>query len=123
MKNLIALCCMISLAFCFIIVAQPQENTDTSGGNGMGNMRMNKDGAGCGMMMQMMSGPRAAFATEDGGIIIVTGNKIQKYDKDLKLKKEVEIKADSAAMKKMMQQCPRMKGQGSTGSDTAGAGK
>ena len=42
-------------------------------------------------------------ATGDGGIIVLTGNKLLKYDKDLNLIKEVEIKMDM----KMMRKCWR----------------
>lgn len=69
---------------------------------GMGNM--------CGMMMNSMMMSKSLVATSDGGVIVIAGNKLQKYDKDLNLKKEVEIKMDMEAMQKMMMQmmekCP-----------------
>ena len=53
-------------------------------------------------------------ATSDGGVIVLTGNKLTKYDKDLNVVKEVEIKMDLESMHKqmmdMMQNCPMMKG-------------
>jgi hypothetical protein len=67
----------------------------------------------CGMMMKKM------IATSDGGVIVMAGKKLIKYDKDLNLVKEVEIKMD---MEKMMKDCPmcqemmehhnKMKGKG-----------
>lgn len=48
-------------------------------------------------------------ATSDGGVIVLAGNKLQKFDKDLMLQKEVEIKMDMESMKKMMMgMCPMM---------------
>jgi hypothetical protein len=47
------------------------------------------------------------------------GNKIMKYDKDLKLTKKAEIPIDSTAMKQMMQNCPARRGQ-SNKADTTG---
>jgi len=49
-------------------------------------------------------------STEDGGVIVLVGNKLQKYDKDLSLKKEVEIKIDMEAMRKMTEGCPMTSG-------------
>jgi hypothetical protein len=64
----------------------------------------------CGEMMEkgkmmgmspMMMG-KSLVSTSDGGVVVLMGNKLQKYDKDLTLVKEVEIKMDMEAMKKMM---------------------
>jgi len=52
------------------------------------------------MMKSMME--KSVVATEDGGVIVLIGNKLLKYDKDLNLQKEVEIKIDMAAMKEKM---------------------
>jgi len=71
----------------------------------------------CPMMQSMMQ--KQVVATSDGGIIVVGGNKITKYDKDLNVVKEVEQKMDMEGMKKMMKDCPMMgKGMmGNTGDD------
>jgi len=79
-----------------------------------------------GMMMGSMMAKSVA-ATGDGGIVVMAGNKLIKYDKDLNLVKEVEVKMDMEGMQKkmsqMMEQCPMCKsmmqggsmmGQGST---------
>ena len=81
------------------------------GGRGMmGMMGM------CPMMKSMME--RTVVATGDGGIIVVTGNKLTKYDKDLNVVKEIELKMDMEGMQKMMDNmksmCPFM-GKGMMG--------
>jgi hypothetical protein len=100
--------------------AQRSQNGDTTMQNGG-----NDSSANCGMMMMHFMKPGAAFPTQDGGFIIIMGNKIMKYDKDLNLKKETEMKMDTTAMRKAMQQmrqCPMMKGQPNMGNDTTGHG-
>ena len=57
-----------------------------------------------GMMMGMM--PRQMVASNDGGVIVLAGNKLYKYDKNLTLVKEAEIKVD---MEDMKGNCPMMK--------------
>lgn len=75
------------------------------GGKMTGMMEMNH------MMMQSMM-QKQVVATEDGGIIVVAGNKLTKYDKDLNVVKEVELKMDMEGMQKMMEHmkgmCPMM---------------
>jgi hypothetical protein len=62
-----------------------------------------------GMMAGLMGG--TLVATTDGGVVLFAGQKLMKFDKDLKLVKEVEVKIDTAAMQKMMQEmyqnCPQ----------------
>jgi hypothetical protein len=68
-----------------------------------------------GMMMKGMM-EKSIIATADGGIIVLAGNKLIKYDKDLNLLKEAETKIDMEAMQKMMMQmmekCPVMQQEG-----------
>ena len=78
---------------------------------------MKKGMMGKGMMMPMMMEKmmgKSMVATSDGGVVVLAGNKITKYDKDLNVVKEAEIKVDMDAMKKemigMMKMCPMMKG-------------
>jgi hypothetical protein len=54
-------------------------------------------------MSGMMCGS-SLVATEDGNVIVLMGNKLLKYDKDLNLVKEVEIKIDWENWKKTMKQ-------------------
>lgn len=51
-----------------------------------------------GMHKMMMS--KSMVATPDGGVIVMVGHKLQKYDKDLVLQKEVDLKMDKEEMKK-----------------------
>ncbi|MFH1045557.1 MAG: hypothetical protein V1727_01155 [Candidatus Omnitrophota bacterium] len=45
-----------------------------------------------GMMERMQ--PKSMVATGDGGIVVLSGNSLLKYDQDLNLIKEVKIKSD-----------------------------
>jgi len=40
----------------------------------------------------MMGLPKTVVATSDGGIVIVQGNRITKFDKDLEITKSIELK-------------------------------
>ena len=108
------------------------KGMEMMGEKGMGMMRgnmMDKDGMMGGKMMGMMGMmhsmmQKQVVATSDGGIIVATGNKITKYDKDLNVVKEVELKMDMEGMQKMMENmknmCPMM-GKGMMGGgDAAG---
>jgi hypothetical protein len=115
------------IAVCFIIaISFAQQGNDTNDGMGQNGMRqggMMDSTAMCGMMMMHFMKPSTAFGTQDGGFVVIMGNKIMKYDKNVELKKEVEMKVDTTAMRKMMQQmqqCP-MKKPGTPG-DTTGQG-
>lgn len=57
----------------------------------------------CMMMKKMMS--KKMVASGDGGVIVLVGNKLLKYDKDLNLVKEAEIKIDMEAYKAKMKEC------------------
>ncbi|MBL7188991.1 MAG: hypothetical protein ISS70_21905 [Phycisphaerae bacterium] len=65
-----------------------------------------------GMMMGSMM-TKSIAATGDGGVVVMAGNKLIKYDKDLNLVKESEVKMDMEGMQKqmsqMMEQCPMCK--------------
>ncbi len=84
-------------------------DTGMMGKGMMGSKMMGMMGM-CPMMQSMMQ--RQVVATSDGGIIVVSGNKLTKYDKDLNVVKEVEQKMDMEAMQKMMENmksmCPMM---------------
>jgi len=70
-----------------------------------------------GMIKAMME--RSLVATTDGGVVLLHGKTLVKYDKDLNMQKEVEIKCDPAAMKKAMEEmrasCPMCKKMGEKG--------
>jgi hypothetical protein len=54
-------------------------------------------------MNKMMMGEKKLVATQDGGAVLMMGNKLIKYDAQLNIIKEVEIKIDMEEMKK---NCP-----------------
>ena len=53
--------------------------------------------------MNKMMGAREMIATQDGGLVLMMGNKLIKYDASMNIVKEVEIKMDMEAMKNMME--------------------
>jgi len=69
----------------------------------------------CPMHKMMMKGmmKREAIATEDGGVVVLMGDKMVKYDKDLNQVKEVPLKIDIEHIRNTMQQqmkdCPYRK--------------
>jgi len=76
---------------------------------GMMRGRMMGKGAMHPMMMGMM-GARAITTLDDGSIVVLTANKLIKYDADLNLVKEVDIVIDTQGMQQMMQNCPMADG-------------
>jgi hypothetical protein len=62
--------------------------------------------------MYKMMGCKELLATQDGGVVLMLGNKLIKYDASMNLVKEVEIKIDMEAMKNTMEEmkksCPMM---------------
>jgi hypothetical protein len=80
----------------------------------------------CPMHMMMCQGvmQKDIVAASDGGAIVMVDNKLLKYDKDLNLVKEVELKIDMKAMqekmqtmmKECMEKCQMMKPQDKMGS-------
>jgi hypothetical protein len=62
-----------------------------------------------GMMgMHPMMYSSSLVATTDGGVVVMMGNKLIKYDKDLNLVKEVEIKIDWQSWNKTMMEHRKM---------------
>jgi hypothetical protein len=65
-----------------------------------------------GMMMHGMM-PRSLVETKDGGIVVMTGNKLMKFDKDLNLVREVALPIDTEIVQRMkthkMGECPYRK--------------
>ena len=75
---------------------------------------------GGGMMGAMMG--RAMVATEDGGVVVLSGEQLMKFDKNLNLVKKVEVKIDTAAMDRWMKEmggrygwCRGWRGRGGRG--------
>ncbi len=129
--QVLVLTAVLVLTVSGLSLAQMDKGKDTMGDKGMGMMghgmmkddMMGKEGmmggkkmGMCPMMQSMRQ--QQVVATSDGGIIVVGGNKITKYDKDLNVVKEVEQKIDMKGMEKMMEDCPMMnKGMGHMGND------
>ena len=85
---------------------------DMKQGDKMCHEKMHGIGHCCPIMMG-----KSLVATEDGGVVVMCCNKLFKYDKDLVLQKEAEIKIDKECIQKMMEKCPmsgKMKSEGPT---------
>ena len=77
-------------------------NSEGNAQQGMGQGGMMGGGMMDPMGMGSMMGGGMLAASEDGGVFVLMGNQLFKYDKDLNLVKQVEIKVDWEAMQKMM---------------------
>ena len=98
MRRLKLLALLIAaLMFCPVITfAQgSDENKEPATQEAMKEKPVEKESMGGKMMMGMMGMmPKQMVATSDGGVIVLIGNKLLKYDKDLNLVKETELKTD-----------------------------
>lgn len=113
MKKWFATLCtgVFAMGLCSLAFAQDQNdqmNKDPGPRQMMGRPQMVcPDGMmegrmmGMGVMMGMMGG-KGMVPSSDGGVYVLIGNKLQKYDKDLTLKKEVQIKISPDDMQKMI---------------------
>ena len=77
----------------------------------MGEKKWDKKDKGCHMCpMHKMMGGKELLATQDGGVVLMMGNRLIKYDAQLNVVKETEIKIDMEAMQKSMEEmkknCP-----------------
>jgi len=70
----------------------------------------------CTCPMHPMMGPMmgaSMIATQDGGVVVMMGDKLMKFDRDLNLVKEAKIKMDFEGMEKKidqpMKECPTKK--------------
>lgn len=82
------------------------ENKQQEMGQGsmMGGMR-GRDMMGADMMgMGAMMNSSSIVATQDGGVVVLMGNELFKYDKDLSLVKQTEIKFNWENWQQMMMQ-------------------
>ncbi len=114
----------IAAAGSYVAFGQP----DRGGMMGGGMMQNNRS------MMPMMRGmmardmmQEALVATSDGGVVLMAGGKLIKYDSALNVVKEVEVNVDYKAMQqrmeKMMEDMPMMRGgmmRGSSGNSGGG---
>lgn len=97
MKGRISLGAVILLStFCFsLVLAAPLHDEHFDDGEEMQKMQRHE------MMMKkekmmdrcgFMNMPLNIVATSDGGVVVVLGNKLSKYDSNLNFVKEVELK-------------------------------
>jgi hypothetical protein len=108
---LVAVFCMSVAAVSFA------QDSDKDKGPIMGREMMGKQGMmehkgwkdqggrkGCmGEMPGMMGMSRTSMvATSDGGVVVLSGTNLYKYDKNLNLVKKTQIKIDTEGMQKMM---------------------
>ena len=129
-KSLIAIAAVIIVGTSGLAIAQMNDKgkemmgdkAGMMGGKGdmmgmMGKGMMGDKGMmeGKGMMMHSMMSTmmnKSMVASPDGGVIVMTANKLTKYDKDLNVVKEVDLKMDMDGMQKMMkdmmEKCPMM---------------
>ena len=95
MKKIIVIACVVVFVIGIVVVSFAQDSN-----------KMDKPMMGKGMIM----GKSGMVATQDGGVIVMVSNKLYKYDKDLNLVKEAEVKMDMEGMQKMMmemkEKCP-----------------
>ena len=93
---LIAILCLATFAF-----AQDGEKMQTDIKNKRMQTGKMKSNSMKNMAMKKMM-EKQIVATEDGGVVVLVGNKLLKYDKKLNLINETEIEIDYDAMHKMM---------------------
>lgn len=89
-----------------------QTNDDSQRNMGMGMGMMGDGGYSC-MMGEVMA--KSMVSTPDGGVIVLSGNKLIKYDSNLNQQKEATIPANTQYMNDMMnywnENCPWMSGK------------
>ncbi len=111
--QILLLTAVLVLTVSGLAVAQMDKGKEMMGmGGGMMGKGM-MDGKMMGMMGMCSMMHPTIVATSDGGVVILIGNKLTKYDKNLNVVKEVEIKMDMEGMGKM---CPMM-GKGMMGGE------
>ena len=87
------------------VLPRGMENRGSMGSQAMGMRSMAPTLPGGfmeNMMIQQAMKDKSVIATSDGGLIVVVGTKLIKYDKDLNVVKEAEIKIDVEAMRQSM---------------------
>jgi hypothetical protein len=83
-------------------VSFAEEPDDTMGSKTGGDMMTGADkGSGMGSMQSMTGMMGNMVATSDGGVVVMLGNKLYKYDKNLRLVKKTEINDDMKKMQRM----------------------
>lgn len=107
-KSIAAITAVVVLGVTGMAFANMKDKEMMEGKGGMMGM-MDK-----GMMMKGMMNKTSMVAANDGGVIILNGQKLSKYDANLNLVKEVEIKSEAMTDGKMCSMC-QMKSDKGTG--------
>ncbi len=112
--TLAALMLLIIASAGWLYAQQDQQASDNPRASmmGMGHGMMGDGGYSC-MMGGLMS--KSMVPTSDGGVIVLNGNKLTKYDGNLNVQKEVSLSTDTQYMKDMTnswyENCPWMGGR------------
>lgn len=115
----------VSLSASSVFAGKMKGGVMEEGKDGKGIEKGMMDGGMMTMMHKMhgMTRSPTMVASNDGGVIVLTGNKLYKYDKNLNLVKEAEIKTEMegggmmggmGGMKKTCCQGKKMMGQDDT---------
>ena len=112
MKKTIILLAIVTIVGTGSYVVFAQEHM---GGMMGGKDMMAQKGMMSGKMMGMppmsaMMCNSSLVAMNDGGVVVLIGNKLTKYDNNLNVIKEVEVKIDKEYWQNMMQQHQKMMG-------------
>jgi hypothetical protein len=112
---IIVTACVLIGVVSYVGFAQPNKGGMMGGGMMQGRGMMMQEGNRmdiCPIHDKMMTSmtQRTLVATPDGGVVVLVGNTLMKYDSALNLVKETEFKFDEQAMQqkmqKMMDACP-----------------
>jgi hypothetical protein len=109
-KTIVLIAVVVLLATgSYFVFAQDPMGGGMMGGNmqqrGMrGGSMQNRGMMGSNSMMGPMMHSTSVVATQDGGVVVLMGNELLKYDKELNLTKKVEINFDWENWQKTMMQ-------------------
>jgi len=127
MKKTKVLALLIATIFftpCFVFCQTAEEKKDATVEEGK-NEKHKQNELMASIMMQLLGSMQKQIApTNDGGVIVFSGNKLLKYDKDLNLIKEVEvntqfdIKIDPGSMQEMFKSMKGKKKSKAEGQET-----
>ncbi len=124
MKKIIVLVIITGAILIFSAIGLAQNEQPQKGKMGqMMDQKMKKQNhmqnrcSACAMAMcGMMS--KAMLHTDDGGVVVMIGNKLYKYDQNLNLQKETELSVDFKNMKQMMMKMHSMDQDSQNGDKT-----
>ena len=98
MKKTVSITALFSLLLVSGLVYSQGPGMGMRKGSGMGMMDSTMHDRMAGHMMARMMAS-SLVATSDGGVVLLAGNRLYKYDKNLGLTKEAVVKMDTVAMR------------------------